>query len=116
MNNTGAQTLQAELSAAAVWLTLHPADWCVFDLTAGRLDVAVDTASPAALLCDLADEGFRVQVDERAQVAQVDGHRLQVRLCYAPPFRVLARSATYQPVLGQALPVAAPLCGDVLAA
>ena len=103
------QIFQAELSAVAVWLTLHPADWCVFTHTADRLDVAVDATSLDAILRDLQDEGFRVQVDERAQTARADGHRLRVRLCYSPQFRALARSTMRGRVLDRALPVPTPV-------
>lgn len=116
MQRTEEQTLQAEFSAAVAWLTLHPADWCVFGLSDDRFDVAVDTVSPAALLLDLRDEGFQVQADERTQVAQVDGCCLRVRLCYAQPYRTLARSSVRRPLLGQVLPIAVSLCSSGLAA
>lgn len=109
-------TFAHELSAVAVWLTLHPADWCIMGLSADRLDVAVDADSLDAILRDLRGEGFRVQVDARAQVVQVDGHQLRVRLCHGPQIRALARSVVRCPVLGQMLPVAAPTRAAALAA
>ena len=108
---TEEQTFDAELSAAVAWLTLHPADWCVFFFGTGPcspyLDVAVDAATVAPILSDLADEGFAVGLDEPARVAQASRHRLRVRLHHGPQFRALARgSVVRRPIFGLLLPVA----------
>ena len=111
----------ADLSAVAVWLTFSPAEWCVIGgmaadswappaIYAARVDVAADQ-EPAEAIRDLAEEGFQVRLDTRAQVAEVirpgGGHRLQVRIHYSEPFRSMPAQASRRVILGQVLPVAA---------
>lgn len=77
-----------------------------------RLNMAVDQ-EPAAALRDLAEEGFQVRLDVRAQVAEVirpgDGHRLQVRVPYGPEFQTMPARSSQRAILGQTLPVASLL-------
>ena len=74
------------------------------------LDVAAngDAATVAAILRDLADEGFAVSRDQRAPIVQASGHRLRVRLHHRPTLRALTRgSVIRRPIFDKLLPVAA---------
>ena len=117
-----------DLSAVAVFLDLRGLDWCIIGghatdsyappaIYSDRLDVACDR-EPSLALRDLAEEGFRVQVDARAQVAQVarpgDGHRLRVSIHYGPQFRTMPGQFSRRAVLGCSMPVAS--LQDVVAA
>lgn len=81
------------------------------------LDAATD-GEPGFSLSDLAEKGFRVQVDAPAQIASVtrpgSGHRLRVRLHFAARFALMPRRATRRVILGRTLPVAS--LSDVVAA